>query len=214
MDYWKGSLKENGLAVTAGSVLFGLWRRIHNAILARALPGRPSLRIHPDAHVRGLKHITLGRNFTAGRGLWLEAVTANEGAKFVPTIRIGNNVIVNDHVHIAAVHRVTIGNDVLMASRVYISDHNHGIYGPSEHSSPDIAPRLRPLTLEKPVQIGDRVWLGEMVSVLPGVTIGDGSIIGSNSVVSRDIPADVIAVGAPARVIKRYDRTTQSWIQA
>lgn len=64
----------------------------------------------------------------------------------------------------------------------------------------------------KEVHIGNNVWIGEFVSILPGVTIGDGSIIGSTSVVSKDIPAFSIAVGSPAKVIKTYDKDTNKWV--
>jgi lipopolysaccharide O-acetyltransferase len=62
-----------------------------------------------------------------------------------------------------------------------------------------------------PVIIEENVWIGEYVSILPGVTIGRGSIIGSMSVVNKNIPAFCIAVGAPAKVIKRYNFTTNKW---
>ena len=61
------------------------------------------------------------------------------------------------------------------------------------------------------VIIEDNVWLGEFVSVLPGVKIGKGAIIGSNSVVTKDIPANTIAVGSPAKVIKKYNFETKKW---
>lgn len=212
MGYWTASARDNGWFVTIGAVLSGLSRRMHNAVVSASFPGRPPVRIHASAYIRGLRHIRLGRNFTAGPGLWLEAVTMNEGKAFRPSITIGNDVIVNENVHIAAVDRVTIGNDVLIASRVFISDHNHGVYGRGGHSSPDVPPRLRALTTAQPVAIGDRVWIGEMVSVLPGVTIGAGSIIGAGSVVLRDVPPDAIAVGSPARVVKVFDRAQQKWV--
>jgi lipopolysaccharide O-acetyltransferase len=62
-----------------------------------------------------------------------------------------------------------------------------------------------------PVRIGQRVWLGEGVSVLKGVTIGDGSIIGAGAVVNKDIPPNCIAVGVPARIVKRFCAETGSW---
>ena len=123
-------------------------------------------------------------------------------------------MIVNENVHIAATHSVTIGDDVLMASRIYISDHHHGNYSGEVQSSPDMTPKDRPLTADAKVVIGDRVWIGEMVSVLAGVTIGEGCIIGSGSVVSKDIPPHCIAVGSPARVIKRFDFMENKWIPA
>jgi lipopolysaccharide O-acetyltransferase len=100
---------------------------------------------------------------------------------------------------------------VLIASCVFISDHNHGRYDELDMaSSPAVPPADRPLS-SKPVRIGNNVWLGEYVCILPGVTIGDGSIIGASSVVTHDIPANSIAAGNPARVIRVFDSLTNSW---
>ena|SRR3569833_3199784 len=107
--------------------------------------------------------------------------------------------------------RVVIGNNVLMASKIYISDCTHGSYSGNEFDSdPEIPPAERPL-IAQPVVIEDNVWLGEFVSVLPGVTIGKGTIVGANSVVSRSLPPYVIAVGTPAKVIKNYNFETRMW---
>ncbi len=65
-----------------------------------------------------------------------------------------------------------------------------------------VAPLVRPLYSKGPIIIEDDVWLGEKVSVMPGVHIGRGAIIGANSVVTKDIPAYAVAVGSPAKVIK------------
>lgn len=157
--------------------------------------------------LRNKNKILFGRNFTAGVGCRIDAFAEREGFK----IYFGNDVQVNDYVHIAAVEKVSIGNNVLIASKVFISDHNHGGYSGDVHSAPDVPPANRPI-ISSPVIIEDNVWIGEFVSVLPGVTIGKGSIIGANSVVTSDIPANSIAVGAPARVIKRFDFEISKWV--
>lgn len=72
------------------------------------------------------------------------------------------------------------------------------------------APKYRQL-ISKPVIIEKNVWIGEFVSILPGITIGEGSIIGSSAVVNKDIPPFCIAVGVPAKVIKRFDFQTNEW---
>jgi lipopolysaccharide O-acetyltransferase len=209
----KAFSRSNGSFLTGMVVVEGLIRRVHNTLVRRALPGRPRIRIHPTAFMRGLCHVHLGENFTAGRHLWLEAVEEQNGLRYQPEIRIGANVIVNDDVHIAAINRVSIGDDSLIASRVFISDHLHGRYGAAgDASSPLVAPRLREVTGAGPVAIGRNVWIGEMVAILPGVTIGDGCVIGAESVVTRDIPPASIAVGAPARVIKTFDFEKEAWI--
>lgn len=106
--------------------------------------------------------------------------------------------------------KISIGHNVLMASKIFISDTNHGEYTASEQSLPSSPPNERPLST-RPVEIGNNVWIGENVCILPGVSIGEGSIIGANSVVNRDVPADCIVGGAPAKVLKRYDYITKRW---
>jgi lipopolysaccharide O-acetyltransferase len=126
-------------------------------------------------------------------------------------MHFGKGVQINDYVHITAIESVKIGNRVLIASKVYISDCSHGSYsGDQFDSEPNSIPIERPL-FSKPVCIQDNVWIGESVSILPGVTIGEGSIIGANSVVSKSIPENVIAVGSPAKPIKKYNFETKRW---
>lgn len=162
-------------------------------------------------YLRGMRHIRIGRELTAGVGLRLDAFSEDEDRI---CINIGSRVEVNDHVHIGAVESVTIGDDVLIASRVFITDHDHGCYGGElPHSSPDTRPADREL-LVSPVKIGGRVWLGEGVTVLPGVTIGEGAVIGANAVVTRDIPSNCLALGIPAKVVKRYDPVLNQWVSA
>lgn len=159
--------------------------------------------------VRNKKYIDFGIGLTTGVGCRIEAYPLNKEQR--KCLFIGNNVEMNDHVHITAASEVRIGNDVLLASKIYISDCSHGSYsGNNEDDSPVIPPNERKLTA-KPVVIGDKVWIGEFVSILPGVIIGEGSIIGTMSVVSRDIPPYCIAVGAPAKVIKKFNFDTQTW---
>jgi lipopolysaccharide O-acetyltransferase len=106
---------------------------------------------------------------------------------------------------------VIIGNNVLLASKIYISDCSHGCYsGNVNDSNPDTLPVDRPL-FSNPIIIEDNVWLGEFVSVLPGVTIGKGTIVGANSVVSKSLPPNVIAVGSPAKPIKKFNFQTSRW---
>ena len=89
-----------------------------------------------------------------------------------------------------------IGHDVLIASFVYISDHDHGI-------SRESSPHKSVLTVEA-VGIGNSVWIGERAIILKGVTIGEGAIIGAGSVVTKDVPPYTIVAGVPARPIKQY----------
>lgn len=160
--------------------------------------------------IRNKKFIEIGKNFTTGFGCRLEAIPLNESYK--KCIKIGENVQINDYVHIGAVESVIIGNDVLIASKVFITDHNHGSYDELINDEPMSVPIKRKL-LCKPVIIEDNVWLGESVCVLPGVTIGKGCVIGALSVVTKSIPPYSIAVGSPAKVIKNFDFEINKWIK-
>ncbi|GGB76788.1 DapH/DapD/GlmU-related protein [Deinococcus soli (ex Cha et al. 2016)] len=152
----------------------------------------------------------IGQKFKMGRRCRVEIIHSHNGLKYAPHLIVGDRVSLNDDVHIACAHEIFIGNDVLMASKIFISDHDHGSYTGDEPDTPNSAPNDRLLNL-KPVIIGDRVWIGEMVSVLPGVKIGAGSIIGAGSVVTKSIPEGCIAVGSPARVVKKYNTSSGLW---
>lgn len=157
--------------------------------------------------VRGRKFMKIGNGLTTGRFCRIEAFSTLK--KIV--LELGENIQINDNVHITAMESVKIGNNVLMASKIYISDCLHGSYAGDENdSNPKTIPISRPLSY-KPVVIKDNVWLGEFVSVLPGVTIGEGTIVGSNSVVTKSLPANVIAVGTPAIPIKKFNFETSRW---
>lgn len=156
--------------------------------------------------IRGKKFITVGAGFTTGFNCRLDAYSEDSSIR----IKIGNNVQINDYVHIGAINRIEIKDNVLIASKVFITDHSHGQYSGNECDSPMSIPKERRL-YSKPVVIEENVWIGEFVSILPGVTIGKGSIIGTMSVVNRDVPPYTIAVGSPVRVIKKYNEQTMLW---
>jgi acetyltransferase-like isoleucine patch superfamily enzyme len=158
--------------------------------------------------IRGRKHIVISKGFTTGVGCRLEAYPI---AKAKKVLFFGNNFQMNDYVHITAMESVIIGNNVLMASKIYISDCSHGSYcGDENDCHPNTIPADRPL-FAKPVVIEDNVWIGEFVSILPGVTIGKGTVVGANSVVSKSLPDYVIAVGSPAKPIKKFNFQTSRW---
>ncbi|WHP04492.1 MULTISPECIES: DapH/DapD/GlmU-related protein [Acinetobacter] len=159
--------------------------------------------------IRNKHNIDFGKNLTTGFGCRLECFPLTSTKSKL--LKIGSNVQLNDYVHITASTSVEIGDNVLMASKIYISDCSHGSYAGDIHdSSPITLPIDRPLS-SKPVKIEENVWLGEFVSVLPGVTIGRGTIVGANSVVSKSLPPFVIAVGTPAKPIKCYNFDSQRW---
>lgn len=128
------------------------------------------------------------------------------------TLFFGSKCQIGDNVHIVAHEKVVIGDNVLIASKVFISDTNHGLYNGDFQSQPDELPANRKL-ITNPVIIGSNVWLGENVVILAGVEIGSGAIIGSNSVVTKNIPINVIVAGVPAIIIKQWNEENQKWVK-
>ena len=149
--------------------------------------------------IKNPQYLSIGSNFSSLNNLRIEAWDKFQEQIFSPRITIGDNVRFNTDVHIGCINRVSIGNNVLLASRIYISDHSHGDV---ELSALTLPPAKRPLVSKGPVVIQNNVWIGQGVSILPGVTIGENSIIGANAVVTTNIPANSVAAGVPARVIK------------
>lgn len=151
-------------------------------------------------YIRGMSFVKIGNNFHAGHDLTLEALHEHNGIKYSPNIVIGDNVTINSYCHIGCINKITIESGVLIASKVFITDHTHG---KTTIEDMNISPNKRPLFSKGGVFIKKNAWIGECVSIMSGVTIGENSIIGANSVVTKDIPDNSIAAGAPARIIKR-----------
>lgn len=152
--------------------------------------------------VTGGRAIAIGVHVSIWPGARLEAINVEPGAR---RIDIGAGTVIHPCVHIGAIVSVRVGRGVLIASNVYITDHDHDWSNPDE---PVISNRR---VVAAPVEIGDHVWIGERAMVLKGVRIGAGSIIGAGSVVTRDVPARSIVVGAPARVVKTYNDQDREW---
>lgn len=159
--------------------------------------------------LRGKEYISFGRDITIGRNCRIEAYPYTHNHK---TIIFGKNIEINDFCHITGTNKVIIGDNVLIASKVFISDSSHGNYSDDEFKidGPESRPGNRKI-YSSPVYIGNNVWIGESSSILSGVVIGDGSIVGANSVVTKDVPPGVIVAGNPARKIKKYNLTTKKW---
>ena len=126
------------------------------------------------------------------------------------TLFIGANCNFGDNTHIVAHERVEIGDNVLGASKIFISDTNHGCYKGENQDSPYVAPNDRKLATS-PVKIGNNVWIGENVVILAGSKIGNGCIIGANAVVCGNFEDNCIIAGIPAKVIKKWNAARQCY---
>ena len=150
-----------------------------------------------------------GRGVVLGRGTYISLacggrLVIGDNVRIAPnvhitvdggTLEIGDDSFIGDGAIIVAVERISIGRDALIASFVTVRDHDHGF------GQADLAYRAQKL-VSAPVKIEPNVWLGTHVTVLKGVTIGRSAIVGANSVVSRDLPAAMLYVGAPARPVR------------
>lgn len=162
-----------------------------------------------SSNVRFRGKISFGKYFRC------EPIVKFLGIEYNPKIIFGNNVHIEDFVHIGCTNKIEIGDNTVIASKVYISDHNHGYYDEKhflEHENPsEISPLYRKLTHDSEVIIGKNVWIGENVTILPGTYIGDGVVISANSVIKGKVEAYTIVTGMPLRVIKKYSFKNKRW---
>lgn len=150
----------------------------------------------------------IGTNCLIAEGCWIQGFSQCGNKKFNPLLSIGNGTYIGRNGHIMACLEMNIGCDVVIADGVYITDNLHGF---EDIQTPIMKQELK---TPGPVTIEDQVWLGERVCVLPNVTIGRHSIIGSGSVVTKSIPPYSVAVGIPAVVIRRYNEKNKKWERA
>ncbi|MGV8813328.1 MAG: acyltransferase [Gelidibacter sp.] len=148
----------------------------------------------------GGKSIKIGKDFYCFKRLRIEAYEKHNGHLFSPEINIGDNVSINYDCHIGCINKITIGDNVLIASRVFITDHYHGESDDLKELM--VAPNKRKLVSKGPVVIENNVWIGEGVAIMPNVTIGENSIIGANAVVTKSFPPNSVIGGVPAKLIK------------
>ena len=167
--------------------------------------GNRSLIMWKPTTVFNEQYISIGDDTLIGPGVALSAgmVPGQECISKV-VVSIGDRCLIGRGSGIVGHFSIEIGNDVWTGHHVYITDQNHGY----EDVTRPISQQSQP---ERPVVIGDGSWLGHGAVVLPGVTIGKHVVIGANSVVTKDIPDFSVAVGSPARVIRRYD-DTHGWM--
>lgn len=153
--------------------------------------------------IEGIQNIHVCDDVYISNGALLAAVplTGGSGCR----LSIGKGCSLGRNNHIYATSSIEFGENVLTANNVYISDNAHA------YRNINFAIKHQAILQLKPVRIGDGTWLAQNVCVL-GASIGKNCVIGSNAVVLTDIPDYSVAVGAPARVVKRYDLVTQTWL--
>ena len=115
-------------------------------------------------------------------------------ADYGKNISVGENVFINSGCCFQDQGGIEIGNNVLIGQQVVIATLNH-----------ELSPQRRGNLLPAPVKIGNNVWIGAHATILAGVTIGDNSVVAAGAVVNKDVPANVVVAGVPAKVIKHIE---------
>lgn len=188
---------------------YGIYEIIRNSfsLIATKIFHPKARLIRYPCYIRNGNKINFGKGFTCGYFCRFECIHENNR---YGKIRFGKNVKIGDRVHIASASSVQIGNNVLLASNILITDLDHGSYSKKTQDSPHSPPDSRKLNYSD-VIIEDNVWIGENVVILKGCNIGYGSIVGANSLVNKDIQKNCIVAGQPAKVIKIYNEELKKW---
>ncbi len=179
-------------------------KNIYSLIMTK-ITMRQARFIRRPIYIRGRKSIEGCNGLTTGRFCRFDL----EGQK--KTLFIGSNCEFGDMTHIVAHEHVEIGNNVLIASKCFISDTSHGVYKGVVQDTPFSIPKERKL-VTKAVKIGNNVWIGENAVILEGAEIGAGCIIGANSVVTCTIPDNCIVVGKD-KIVKKWNEDKSEWMR-
>jgi acetyltransferase-like isoleucine patch superfamily enzyme len=159
-------------------------------------------------------HVKLGPNCvlsaaTRYPGPWLRHPEGRHVEQtFEPILRIGHRVTATGALRVFALRQIMIEDDVMFASNIFLCDALHAYRNPHEPY------KYQGMEAPDPIVVERGCWIGENVVILPGVTIGECSVIGANSVVTRSVPARSIAAGVPAEVMKRWDDDAKTWAAA
>jgi acetyltransferase-like isoleucine patch superfamily enzyme len=148
----------------------------------------------------------IGKNVVIRQGVRLDAIASNP--ENPPELRIGDNVNIEQNVHIVCHSRVVIGDDVSITGNCAIVDVTHPFH--DVHDPMKIGNRI--LAEQSFVEIGERSFLGFNAIVLPNVRIGRYCIVGAHSLVTKDVPDYSVVAGNPAKILRRYDAAKGEWI--
>ncbi|RHU44989.1 acyltransferase [Clostridium sp. TF11-13AC] len=170
--------------------------------------GSKNVTIGSRISIRRVNCLQLGNKIDIGNDARFLFIKEYHGKTYDPSIKIGNNVSIRNRFSALSAEPIIISDNVLIASDVLITSENHGI-------NPETCMSYVENPLEaKEVFIGSGCWIGEKVTIMPGVKIGERCVIAANAVVTKSIPAYCMVAGIPAKIIKKYDFKTHNWINA
>ncbi len=161
--------------------------------------GRGTAICFPVTSLYGERYIRIGADTIIGPHVTLSAgIAPSHELEGETAVSIGDRCLIGRGSGIVAHESIEIGDDVFTGHHIYVTDANHG------YEDPDL-PVGRQFGKAKPVRIGSGSWIGHGAIVLPGARIGEHVVVGAGSVVTGDLPDYCVAVGIPARVIRRYE---------
>ena len=166
--------------------------------------GRKFRKFGKHSKLIGAAAIALGNGVCVGDFCWIEAVTRYKEQRFTPRFSIGHRVALSDLTHISCAHRILIGDDCLLGSKIYIGDHSHGAIG-NTFELLHVPPAMRPLSDFAEIVIGEKTWICDGAVILAGSHIAPSSIVAANSVVRLSESRPALIAGVPARVIRYLD---------
>ncbi len=183
-----------------------LWARVITQLLYRPMFGTigKGCAIKSPILLLNTECMSIGDNVVFMDGARLEAVMSRAGQQFTPRVTIGSGSTFEQNFHLACASEIVIGSNVAITQNVGVFD----IW----HSYVDVnIPIVDQPLVTAPVKIGDGTLVGMGAVIQPGVDIGPQCVIGANSVVTKSIPGYSVAVGSPARVIRRFESASKTW---
>ena len=160
--------------------------------------------ISPNCQIIGMKYIGIGKNSKICKNSRILALNKYNLQIFTPSIQIGNNVSVGFNCVLSCINSIEIMDDVTIGDNVYISDNKHSYQNPTMS------------VIDQPLEIGSTIigkgcWIGYGAVLAGNIKIGKYSIVGANSVVTKDVNDYTMVVGSPAKVVKYYDHLKKTW---
>ena len=149
--------------------------------------------------------IHLGKGVKIGNYTYFLPLKHYAGINYNPKIIVGEGCMIGIRNSFAAINEIKIGNHVLFAGYVHITDHSHGYEDIERPCAP------QPLFSKGPVIIDDDCWLGFSCEILSGVHIGKHCVVAARSVVTKDVPPYCVVAGNPAKIVKKYNFETKQW---
>ncbi|MDP1740195.1 DapH/DapD/GlmU-related protein [Polaromonas sp.] len=162
--------------------------------------------VSPFIQSVGLDRVSLGDRSRISRNTRLLALKAYGSQVFDPQIDIGDNVSIGFGCTLSCINRIEISHDVTIGDNVYIADSHH------DYRDTNLGILQQPLLPGK-VSIGRGAWVGYGAFVAGNVSLGDHSVVGANSVVTRSVPAYTVVAGVPAKPVRRFSHELGQWIR-